>query len=199
MGRHSKPPRKMKAHGIAAAVTATGAFAAVELTNPGLAHAAEPTVNWDPIIKCESGGNPTAQNPGSTASGLFQFLDSTWQSLGGSQYSRRAKDASVEQQEQIANKAYQESGLSPWAASRGCWGGQNVTSGTSTYVARHRAPEPTQVSVQATGGEYVIQAGDTLSAIAARHGISWRSLWDANKTTIADPARIFAGQSLRLP
>jgi LysM repeat protein len=190
----------MKAHGIASAITATGAFAAVELTNPGMAHAAEPTVNWDPIIKCESGGNPTAQNPGSTASGLFQFLDSTWQSLGGSQFSRRAKDATVEQQEQIAEKAYQESGLSPWAASRGCWGGKNVTSGTSTstYVARHRAPEVVHATTQATGGQYVVQAGDSLSAIAARHGVSWQTLWAANHD-IADPARIFAGQTLRLP
>jgi len=30
------------------------------------------------IMMCESGGNPLAQNPNSTAKGLFQFLDSTW-------------------------------------------------------------------------------------------------------------------------
>lgn len=30
------------------------------------------------VMACESGGNPDAENPVSTASGLFQFLDSTW-------------------------------------------------------------------------------------------------------------------------
>lgn len=30
------------------------------------------------IMACESGGNPDAKNPNSTATGLFQFLDGTW-------------------------------------------------------------------------------------------------------------------------
>lgn len=35
------------------------------------------------IAKYESGGNPRAQNPHSTASGLFQFIDGTWNHFGG--------------------------------------------------------------------------------------------------------------------
>lgn len=35
------------------------------------------------IRKYESGGNYTAQNPSSTASGAYQFLDSTWQGVTG--------------------------------------------------------------------------------------------------------------------
>lgn len=35
------------------------------------------------IRKYESGGNYTAQNPSSTASGAYQFLDSTWQAVTG--------------------------------------------------------------------------------------------------------------------
>ncbi len=38
------------------------------------------------ILRCESGGNPTADNPRSSASGLWQILDSTWNGYGG--YSR---------------------------------------------------------------------------------------------------------------
>mgnify|MGYP001583956538 CR=1 FL=1 len=34
------------------------------------------------IVGHESGFRPTAQNPTSTAFGLFQFLDSTWASYG---------------------------------------------------------------------------------------------------------------------
>ena len=36
----------------------------------------------DQLVSHESGWNPTAQNPSSTAYGLFQFLDSTWKGTG---------------------------------------------------------------------------------------------------------------------
>ncbi|QAY03987.1 tail length tape measure protein [Gordonia phage Sombrero] len=39
------------------------------------------------LIGHESSWNPNAQNPSSTAYGLFQFLDSTWASVGGSKTS----------------------------------------------------------------------------------------------------------------
>lgn len=41
-------------------------------------------VAWEPIpevallVECESGGNPVAQNPTSSASGRYQFISSTW-------------------------------------------------------------------------------------------------------------------------
>lgn len=35
------------------------------------------------VLACESHGNPTAQNPRSSASGLWQILDSTWAGFGG--------------------------------------------------------------------------------------------------------------------
>ena len=39
------------------------------------------------LVQNESGWNPNAQNPTSTAYGLFQFLDSTWSSVGASKTS----------------------------------------------------------------------------------------------------------------
>ena len=42
-------------------------------------------LNW--LLTRESGWNPNAQNPTSTAYGLFQFLNSTWGSVGGSKTS----------------------------------------------------------------------------------------------------------------
>lgn len=35
------------------------------------------------VLMCESQGNPNAHNPTSSASGLFQFLDSTWRRVTG--------------------------------------------------------------------------------------------------------------------
>jgi hypothetical protein len=101
-----------------------GAAAVAVATQVTPALAAEPAaaIDWNPIIQCESGGNPHAQNASSTASGLFQFLDTTWRGLGGS--TAHAKDASVAEQYAIANKAYAQSGTAPWAASRACWGGK---------------------------------------------------------------------------
>lgn len=46
---------------------------------PGQAPAAPPVSNTaDKIIQVESGGDPNAKNPNSSASGLGQFTDSTW-------------------------------------------------------------------------------------------------------------------------
>ena len=45
------------------------------------------------IAKYESGGNPRAENPTSSASGLFQFIDGTWRAVTGRH--DRASDAPV--------------------------------------------------------------------------------------------------------
>lgn len=60
------------------------------------------------IRTLESGGNYTASAQGSTASGAYQFLDSTWQGLtrryGIGQLYVRAKDAPPQTQDQVANR-----------------------------------------------------------------------------------------------
>lgn len=46
--------------------------------------------NWtalNSLIQAESGWRPSAQNPTSTAYGLFQFLNSTWKTVGGTKTS----------------------------------------------------------------------------------------------------------------
>lgn len=70
------------------------------------------------IVERESGGNPQAQNPSSSASGLFQDLSSTWDNYDG--YSS-AGQAPASVQIQFNQQLEQESGLSPWAAD-GCPG-----------------------------------------------------------------------------
>ncbi len=70
------------------------------------------------IRNCESGGNYTAENP-SSASGAYQFLDSTWAGYGG--YSR-AKYAPPAVQDAAAIAEYNRNGTTPWNPSRSCWG-----------------------------------------------------------------------------
>ena len=69
------------------------------------------------VISRESGGNPRAVNPSSGAGGLYQFLPSTWASLG---YSGLPENASVSEQTQAFNQLYAEDGTSPWAPSDHC-------------------------------------------------------------------------------
>lgn len=61
------------------------------------------------VLRRESGGNPTAQNPHSSASGLWQFIDSTWNGFGGYAH---AKDAPPDVQNEKARLT--------WAGGAGC-------------------------------------------------------------------------------
>lgn len=54
------------------------------------------------------------------------------------------------------------------------------------------APRPA-----APGGTYTVQAGDTLSAIGARHGVRWEDIAEANSMT--NPDLIFPGDELAIP
>ena len=69
------------------------------------------------VIQRESGGNPSAVNSSSGAGGLYQFLPSTWASLG---FSGLPQNASVATQNAAFAKAFAQSGTSPWAPSDGC-------------------------------------------------------------------------------
>lgn len=69
--------------------------------------------------------------------------------------------------------------------------GQTLNLSTSGYTSHHYA-----ASSSSNGGSYTIQAGDTLSAIAARYGMSYETL--ARLNNISDPNRIVAGQRIVL-
>lgn len=63
-----------------------------------------------------------ADNPRTTASGAFQFLDGTFQRLSASQGYARAKHAPPHVQIAAFNELRRKQGLSPWLASKSCWG-----------------------------------------------------------------------------
>jgi hypothetical protein len=68
------------------------------------------------VAKCESGLRPTAQNPHSTARGIYQIVIGTWE----------ANDCDGKRTDFIANiecafKIFKARGFQPWNASKGCW------------------------------------------------------------------------------
>jgi resuscitation-promoting factor RpfA len=189
MGKHSVKKSARQKTGYAVGGLALAGAASL-VVGAGTAHA---DVDWSAVIACESGGNAKAQNPSSTASGLFQFLDSSWRAYGGGKYAARAKDATPAQQYEIANHAYAQSGLTPWAASRSCWSGK-VNTKTITIAKK---PAPT-APAPAVGGSYTVRAGDTLALIAEAHGTTWQQLAELNKGTVADPNLIYPGQAIKL-
>ena len=66
------------------------------------------------VLACESGGNPTAENPRSSASGLWQFLDSTWDGHGG--YARASYAPPSVQNDKAAMLWAGGAGAGHWAA-----------------------------------------------------------------------------------
>ncbi|WP_141712771.1 transglycosylase family protein, partial [Staphylococcus xylosus] len=67
------------------------------------------------IAQRESGGDIHATNPSSGASGKFQFLQSTWDSVAPAQYQGQpAGNAPEAVQDAAAQKLYDEVGPSQW-------------------------------------------------------------------------------------
>lgn len=68
-------------------------------------------LNWAALAQCESGGNPQAVNPAGPYYGLYQFLESTWRSVGGVGLPSQASPAEQTYRAQIL---YQRSGAGQW-------------------------------------------------------------------------------------
>jgi resuscitation-promoting factor RpfB len=68
-------------------------------------------LNWSALAACESGGNPRAVGGGGLYFGLYQFMLSTWHSLGGS---GNPVDASAGDQTYRAQLLYLRAGASSW-------------------------------------------------------------------------------------
>jgi hypothetical protein len=87
---------------IAAAVEAARAAKMARRTN----------VNWDSIATCETGGNWSMQ--GSSYSGGLGFANTTWSGFGGGEFASNAGQATREEQIVVAERVYDEYGLSGW-------------------------------------------------------------------------------------
>lgn len=68
-------------------------------------------------------------------------------------------------------------------------------------AVEYTAPVQAPTAPAASGASYTVQAGDTLSSIAAKLGVTggWAALQGANADSVADANLIFPGQVLNIP
>jgi hypothetical protein len=207
-----KAPGVQKAPGRSQARTAAVLAGAALLAPLGLlavtgnAAAADGEV-WDRIAQCESGGNWHI-NTGNGYYGGLQFSASTWRGYGGTAHAPTADQATKDQQIAVAAKVQRAQGWGAWptcSARAGAYGSAPAASSDGTAAPKsapskpYKAPErSTQHTTRgASRGDYTVRAGDSLSAVAARHGTTWQRLYAANKAVIgADPDAIVPGQRL---
>ncbi len=174
---------------------------------------------WDRVAQCESGGNWHI-NTGNGFYGGLQFYQATWVGYGGRTYAARADLATREAQIAVAQRDLAAQGPGAWPVcsvraglTRANGGATSATavqrasrSITKKSIKKSYAPKTKKVNKAPSvstgeGAEIVVKAGDTLSQIAARHGVDggWQALFNANRGTIRDADLIYVGQVIRLP
>ncbi len=72
------------------------------------------------IIQCESGWNHTAQNPNSTAYGVGQFINGTWNYIQ-KKWNVELERNNKEDQIYAMMRLLEEEGSRHWNASKHCW------------------------------------------------------------------------------
>ncbi len=210
--RAAKPARRNIPRAAATTATLTTALAASGFLSMSTASAADDNT-WDALAQCESSGDWHI-NTGNGYYGGLQFLPSTWESFGGTQYASRADLATREQQIATAEKVLDVQGWGAWPACSAqlgltgadAYGAPDVSgtrdSSSSSSSRHHHHHHPPAARTQApSGGSYTVQAGDSLSVIADREGVAggWRSLYAANTDVVEDPNLIYPGEQLQLP
>lgn len=206
--RGTKPNRVPKAAAVSVAATAAMAVPFMGLASPASADG----TNWDAVAECESGGN-WSTNTGNGYSGGLQFSQQTWQANGGS---GSPANASKQEQIRVAENVKQSQGMGAWPVC-GAKGGQAGASQQSQQPQQQpqqpqqqqQAPQQQQAQqpqqqpqqIPAGSGDYTVKSGDTLGKIAKKENVEggWKALYNANSSTISDPALIYPGQKLQTP
>lgn len=151
---------------MAAAAAAIGAVA-----GGGGAVSAGGAKGW--IIAHESGGNPRAQNPVSSASGLFQLIDGTWHAYGGVE--PHAKDGSVAEQNAVADR-YVAARYGSWEAAQQFWMAHHwyddggLASGAGLLMKMTQRPERVLSPRQTEAFERMVGALESIRSQATSTG-----------------------------
>lgn len=189
----------------AAQLTLVGALAATPLALA--AGTASADTDWDQLAQCESSGK-WSTNTGNGFGGGLQFTPSTWKAFGGS---GSAHNASREEQIEVAERVKAEQGMNAWPTCSKKTGqtSSKSNSGDSSSKSSSKKTESTKSSSKKTetesvraaapsavapAGAYTVASGDTLSSIAASHGVSWQQI--AQRNAIANPDALSVGQQL---
>jgi resuscitation-promoting factor RpfA len=202
--RAPRPAARLRTTVVA---TTTGPLALAALgTVAAPAAQAAPSVNWDAVAQCESSGNWNADTGNGFFGGL-QFTQSTWKSFGGS---GSPQNASREEQIAVAERVLDGQGIKAWpvCGSHGLGGHTTSTSAKSSSPGHTSTPKKSSGGAHrsspapsSSGGGYTVVSGDTLSSIAASHGVQggWQALAAANRDVSTHPELIMPGQHLAMP
>ncbi|MGP4019399.1 transglycosylase family protein [Saccharopolyspora sp. 5N708] len=195
-GKHRKPSNTSR---TVARVAVAGAVIATPIA---IAAPAANAADWDKLAQCESSGNWNT-NTGNGYYGGLQFSPSTWAAYGGTQYAGSAHQATREQQIAVAEKVLASQGTGAWP---GCTAKLNWSSGSTKVSSKTTTtPKKTQTKTKATtstptikasGADYTVRAGDTLSKIGEAFGVQYQDIAQRNASIISDPNLIFPGQQL---
>jgi resuscitation-promoting factor RpfA len=178
-----------------ARLAVVGAVAAgAPLVLAGTASAA-PESAWDKLAQCESGGN-WSTNTGNGYYGGIQFNAGTWRAYGGSGMPHHASKA---QQIAVAERTLAAQGWNAWPSCSRKMGlrGHAATPGKTAAPTAKKASAPATAK-KATGGNYTVKRGDTLSRIAKAHGTSVSAIVSANRGAVSNPNVLKVGASLSI-
>ncbi|MCI4013017.1 transglycosylase SLT domain-containing protein [Brevibacterium sp. ZH18] len=117
-------------------------------------------LNW--LLTRESGWNPNAQNPSSSAYGLFQFLNSTWGSVGG----HKTSDPKLQLEyglKYIKQRYGDVKGAKSFWNSHHWYEGGTENAKSGLAVVGERGPE----LVNFKGGEQVMSTTDSMKFMSA--------------------------------
>lgn len=216
-GRHRKPSTTRT---VVVRTAVAGAFIGVPAIAMATPASAAPVSTWDRVAHCESTNNWSI-NTGNGYYGGLQFDRATWDRWGGQAYAPRADLATKSQQIAIANRTLAGQGWGAWtcaamvgatgsgdpSATAGSSSSGSTSSGSSSHStgasssssssssSSHSSSSPSS-STASSNGSYTVRSGDSLSAIAAKFGIDWHTLYANNRSVVSNPNVINVGQQL---
>ncbi|MDX3309552.1 LysM peptidoglycan-binding domain-containing protein [Streptomyces sp. NPDC054884] len=151
-----------------------------------------------PTCSARAGASGSAPGGGSSAGGSGSSSGSGSGS-GSSKSSKPSKSSSSYNSSKSAGKPGSSKKSSSWKSGSGV--GSSASGSSASGPGSSDAGDRTgkQASRGSSRGDYTVREGDTLSAIAARHGMTWQRVYAANKTVVGgDPDLIVPGQRLVL-
>ncbi len=156
--------------------------------------AAAPASAWAKLAQCARGGNWKI-NTGNGYYGGIQFNASTWRAYGGSGLPHQA---SRSQQIAVAERTLAAQGWNAWPSCSRKMGlrGHAPEPGKTAAPTAKKVSAPAATSKKATGGNYTVRRGDTLSRIAKAHGKSVSALLSANRGAVSNPHVLKVGATL---